>query len=326
MTRHFCTYFDHNYLPRGLVMLESLHEHYPEAQVHVLCLSDECHDALSSLTYPFVSLIRLDELEAADPELAATRPTRSQIEYYFTITPCLPWHLLTKRGLDEVTYLDADMMFFSSPAPIFKEAGEASVILTPHRFPPRLDELREWGLYNVSWLTFRNTPSGLECLSWYRDACLEWCRDRLEETRFADQKYLDAFTARFEEVHVMEHPGGGVAPWNLEGCSVQEQDGAVTVNGAALIFYHAHGFRHIRGPFYASGFAEYTSRPQAAVKKHILGAYARKYKGALRKARGLIAGQAFTGIRFQRRPPRALLRDGKRLIKEWRQGTLLICL
>ena len=169
MTRHFCTYFDHNYLPRGMVMLESLHEHCPEAHVHVLCLSDACHDALSVLAYPFVSLFRLAELEAADPELAATRPTRSLIEYYFTITPCLPWHLLTRRGLDEITYLDADMMFFSSPEPIFEERRDASVIITPHRFSENLSHKVVYGLYNVSWLTFRNTREGVDCLRWYRD-------------------------------------------------------------------------------------------------------------------------------------------------------------
>ena len=96
--RHFCTYFDHNYLPRGMVMLESLREHCPHAHVHVLCLSDQCHAALTSLAYPHVSLIRMADLEAADPELAATRATRSLIEYYFTITPCLPWYLLTRQG------------------------------------------------------------------------------------------------------------------------------------------------------------------------------------------------------------------------------------
>lgn len=65
--RHFCTYFDHNYLPRAVVMLESLHEHCPHAHVHVLCLSEQCYDALTAFAYPHVSLIRLDELEAADP-------------------------------------------------------------------------------------------------------------------------------------------------------------------------------------------------------------------------------------------------------------------
>ena len=161
--RHFCTYFDHNYLPRGMVMLESLREQCPQAHVHVLCLSEECYSALSRLAYPHVSLMRLEELEAADPELAATRTTRSLVEYYFTFTPCLPWWLLTQNEhINEITYLDADLMFFSSPEPLFVEAGDAAVILTPHRFSPHLADLARYGLYNVSWITFRKTRAGLD--------------------------------------------------------------------------------------------------------------------------------------------------------------------
>jgi len=276
VTRHFCTYFDHNYLPRGMVMLESLHEHCPEAHVHVLCLSDECHGALAALAYPFVSLIRLDELEAADPALAATRPTRSLIEYYFTITPCLPWHLLTRRGLEEITYLDADMMFFSSPEPIFKEAGAASVIITPHRFSEKLSYKKFHGLYNVSWLTFRNTGHGLDCLAWYKDACLDWCYDVLEETRYADQKYLDIFPEKFLGVHVMRNSGGGVAPWNLADSIMEIRDGCIVINNDPLIFYHAHNFMHIYGPFFSSGLLEYTPLT-TTIREYIFLRYIKNY-------------------------------------------------
>lgn len=257
-TRHFCTYFDHNYLPRAMVMLESLHEYCPHAHIHVLCLTDQCYNALVSLAYPYVSLIRLAGLESADPELAATRSTRSLIEYYFTITPCLPWYLLTRDdALEEVTYLDADLMFCSSPEPIFEEAIGASVIITPHRFAANLKGRERYGLYNVSWLTFRQTKNGLKCLRWYRDACLAWCRDILEADRFADQKYLDKFPY-LPEVHVMEHEGAGVAPWNLTDATLTHCNACVYINGFPIIFYHAHGFDRLWGPLFTSGLSNYS--------------------------------------------------------------------
>ena len=280
---------------------------------------------MEALAYPHVSLLRLSELEAADPELVATRSTRSLIEYYFTITPCLLWHLLTRQeDIGMVTYLDADMMFFSSPEPLFAEAGDASVIITPHRFSRRLEELRKWGAYNVSWLTFRNIPEGLQCLSWYRKACLEWCYDVLEEARFADQKYLDAFPTKFKNVHIMAHLGGGCAPWNIEDYAIREQDGAVVVNGVTLIFYHAHRFRHIRGPFYASGLAEYTDKACPPAKKYILTVYVEEYNRAVLIARKFVSGRCFTDIRFHKRQTATFLRDCKKIIKEWQQGSLLI--
>lgn len=308
-----------------MVMLESLHEHCPEALVHVLCLSDECRAALTALAYPYVSLIRLAELEAADPELAATRQTRSLIEYYFTITPCLPRYLLTRGGgLEEITYLDADMMFFSSPEPIFEEAAGASVIITPHRFAAHLADLAKYGLYNVSWMTFRNTPEASACLEWYREACLEWCKDELEPDRFADQKYLDYFPQKFAGVHAMQHPGGGVAPWNLADAAISGTKGAVTVNGKPLIFYHAQGFKQIWGPFYSSGLHNFLSKLSAAARKRILVAYAKCYILAVKRAKSIVGVNNFTGIRYDQEKALVLLRDCKKILKEWLKQTLVV--
>ena len=325
--RNFCTYFDHNYLPRAMVMLESLHEHCPDAHVHVLCLSPECHGALRAIAYPFVTAYPLSDLEAADPELAATRSTRTLVAYYFTLTPCWPWHLLRRAGLGEVTYLDADMMFFSSPEPLFAEAGEAAVIVTPHKFSPRLRYLDRFGLFNVSWLTFRNVPEGMACLGWYREACLEWCHDRVEGDRFADQKYLDAFPEKFAGVRIMRHPGGGVAPWNLEGTAFGMGEaggqGELLIDGQPLIFYHAHGLKHLWGPLYSSGLLEYGTGMDTPEKRRLLARYLGSYANALKRAAALVSGSGFSSIRYAAFPSRSPFRLCGRIFREYRAKTLI---
>lgn len=321
--RHFCTYFDHNYLPRGMVMLESLHKHCPQAHVHVLCLSEQCHTALTALAYPHVSLLRLADLEAADPELAATRSTRSLVEYYFTITPCLPWHLLTRgSGIEEVTYLDADMMFFSSPEPIFDEAKDASVIITPHRFSKNIQYKECYGLYNVSWMTFSNNREGMDCLCWYRKSCLEWCKDILEADRFADQKYLNFFPEKFSGVHILHHAGAGVAPWNLEDSSFSERGSGPYVNGVPLIFYHAHGFKRIRGPFFSSGLERYETGVSSKALRSFFKRYARMLTIAERRAHGLVDGFNTHEVRFAGNKGFSyLIKD---IIHEYKKSTLVV--
>lgn len=321
--RHFCTYFDHNYIPRALVMLESLFECYPEAILHIICLTQECFEAMKQLSYPFLRLYSLCELESADPQLAATRDTRSLIEYYFTLTPCLPLFLLRHQGLPSVTYLDADMIFFSSPAPLFDEAPDADVLITPHRFSPRLAELERFGLYNVSWMTFCNTPNGMKCLEWYRAACLEWCFDRVEDDRFADQKYLDAFSRLFTGVHAIEHKGAGVAPWNIAEADVHKEGGLLMAGDAPLIFYHAQAFHNIAGPFYSSGCRQYKTPVTAKQKELIFKPYAQLYRRAVKKAKKL-------SIRALKAGPRLKQAQGgaigiyRQIRKEWKASSLIV--
>jgi hypothetical protein len=304
-----------------MVMLESLHEHFPEAHIYILCLSGTCYTALISLNYSYVTLFQLSDLEQADPELASVRATRSLVEYYFTITPCFPRFLLTQLNLDAVTYLDADMMFFSSPAPLFAEADDASVIITPHRFSSNLTGWECHGLYNVSWMTFRRTEQGIACLEWYRNACLDWCYDRMEEGRFADQKYLDYFAELFEGVHVIHHPGGGIAPWNIQDAVVEMRDEHVLVNGMPLLFYHAQGMKHIWGPFYASGFLGYGAANNAA-REYILAPYVQQYDRAVRICEALVSGGDFFGVRIT--APHAFWEKAKQILKECIKRSLVV--
>lgn len=39
-----------------------------------------------------------------------------------------------------ITYLDADLMFYSHVQPLFDEIGDASIAIIEHRFSPRLQE------------------------------------------------------------------------------------------------------------------------------------------------------------------------------------------
>src|SRR2546421_9362218 len=111
--RAFCTYFDHRYLTRGLALYESLQRHAGGADLHVLCMDELAAAALRELALPRLHVIPIAELERADPELAASRATRSTIEYYFTTSPSLPLYLLDQNPeLESVTYVDADLFFF----------------------------------------------------------------------------------------------------------------------------------------------------------------------------------------------------------------------
>lgn len=241
----FCTLFDRNYLSRGVALYRSLEALGIDFTLHVLCLDDETVDILSRLSLPHVRLIRLSEFE--DQDLLRAKANRSLVEYYWTCTAALLLYVLARDTVaDVVTYLDADLFFFSEPSPLFAEMGDASVMIQPHRFPPRLAHLTENGIYNVGWVTFRRDAVGLACAKRWRDQCIEWCYYRVEDGKLGDQKYLDTWPQDFRGVHVMGHKGGGLAPWNIEQYRIHAggpSSSRTMVDDEAVVFFHFHGMR-----------------------------------------------------------------------------------
>lgn len=240
--RHYCTHFDRNYLLKGLALYRSLERHGGEFNLHIVCLDETTFELLVRLRLRHARLIRCGDFE--DPALLAVKPTRTVAEYCWTCTPSVPLYVLQQNAnIDLITYLDADLFFFSSPEPIFEEFGTASTLITEHRFAPRFVPYEVNGKYNVQWLTFRRDDAGMSTLRWWREKCIEWCFYRLEGDRMGDQKYLDSWPDRFPGVHVLRHLGGGVAPWNFSNYRITERNGSPYVNGVPVIFYHFHGFR-----------------------------------------------------------------------------------
>ena len=274
LNRVYCTYFDHNYLPRGLALHQSLQQHAPGARLWVLCLSEACYRTLTALNLPNLMTRRLSDFEAADPQVAAVRPTRSTIEYYFTCTA--PWmlHVLeNERDAEWVTYLDSDLFFFASPDPIYDEMRGGAFGIIPHRFTRRLAEQRRFGIYNVGWVSARRCEEGIAALRWWRERCIEWCFDRVEGFRFADQRYLDRLPELFEKVHVIGHLGANLAPWNLEDLHVEWRDGSVRIEDRyRLLFFHFYGVRR-RGRHYFNGHRVYRAPFTDVMRHHIYEPY-----------------------------------------------------
>lgn len=318
--RRFCTYFDSNYLVRGLALYRSLARHCPGFELWVLGLDQAASRTLQNLGLPGLRLLTLEELEEAHPGLAEARRSRSRVEYYFTCTPSLLLHLLACAPEGEsLTYLDADLYFFADLSPVAREFGDDSILIVPHRFPPPLRRLEEHGVYNVGLMSFARDPNARECLEWWRDRCLEWCYDRVEPGKFADQKYLDDWPARFKRVRVLEHLGTGAAPWNVAAHPIQHRDGEVWIGADPLIVYHFHALKRLNRWIYDSGLAAYRASMTPVLKKHVYAPYLRELEDLQRWLRG--AAPEFTpGWGSARRDLRGHLRMARGLIR----GSLLI--
>ena len=261
-------------MPRGLALYESLERHCAAFSLWVLCFDEAAFTALSKLGLRHLRPISMRDFEDADTDLKSAKENRSAIEYFFTCTPSLPRFVFARNpAVESITYVDADLFFFSDPEPIYAELSHSSIGIISHRFAPKFRHLADHGEYNVGLLYFRNNQEGLQCLDWWRQRCLEWCYDRVEGCRFADQKYLDCWPTLFKSVKIIQHKGVNLAPWNIGNYTLRMPNREVTVDGDELIVYHFHGLNKLGAWAFDPTLAPYDVRASRLIRRHIYGPY-----------------------------------------------------
>jgi hypothetical protein len=228
---------------------------------------------LTRLQLERTRLIALEDFE--NEELRQARQDRTAAEYCWTCTAPLLLYVMEQDPLvGSVAYLDADLFFFSDPRPIYDEMRGQSILIHEHRYAPEYqDRERTSGIYNVGMVIFRNDNNGLKCLSWWKQQCLDVCTKDPEAGHCGDQKYLDDWPSRFENVAVLQHKGGGLAPWNISNYRLSVENGATFVDLDELIFYHYHSLQIInrrllnKRPFLAAKGYRFTNQQLLLVYK-----------------------------------------------------------
>ena len=240
MTREYVTIGDQRFLAKALVLHRSLLRHGGAFRLTLFC-DEASRDIVERLELPQLRTVTIAELEAADPEFAAVRPTRTLGEYMWTAKAAALRQVLAELPESAtVSFLDADQMFFADPETLFEEMGDASVMITPHRFAREHAAAAVSGIYNSGFVTFRNDERGRATLEWWRERCIEWCYHRDEPDRAGDQKYLDRWPEDRDGVHVLSNVGAGLAPWNLSRYTLRQGPEGLMVEDTPLVFFHYH--------------------------------------------------------------------------------------
>lgn len=260
---NFTTFFDFNYLPKGIVLYDSLLKRIEcPFKLYLLCLDEETFNffSLNKVDFKFIELISLKDFEFSNPELLSAKMNRSIVEYYFTLSPILPLYLLENYEIDHICSMDADLYFYSSPEYLFDSLKQHSIIITPHKFSKQLINLEKYGLYNVSFQIFKNNKIGISCLNKWKRECLDWCYDKYDDLnhRFADQKYLDNWHNDYNNsILTLLGSDCGLAVWNINNYNLFMKNNDLFSDGKKVIFYHFHNFKSISKNIVLDGFYEY---------------------------------------------------------------------
>lgn len=255
MNNVYCTYFNQGYLSRGIVLIRSLSKVEPDFRIEVLCFDDFTYNFLVSSNLGNVIPCRLTDFESRHPELVSVKPTRTSGEYFFTCTSS--WTLdvaLRNKTVDTVTYLDADMKFFASPRKVLEDMRSKDILVCGHHFERDADLKSVHGRFNVGWISFKNNATGIECLSQWAVDCVDWCYDRLENGKFADQKYLDAWPARYGDRLAIAPKTLNLGPWGIGKGEFSSCGGVPCIDGEPIVLYHFQGLRLFGRRHYYLGY------------------------------------------------------------------------
>lgn len=260
--RYYCTYFDINYLAKGLALIESMQAHCQPYHLWILALCKETEAALKALSLPNVSIVSMPDFET--PDLLAAKGNRSPTEYIWTCTGSWILHVMSiEPEINHLSYIDADLLFFSDPEPVFEEVGKAPIGITPHRFSPRMRAWLKIGEFNVGLIYVWRCLPGLACIQEWTDQCIEWCYWRHENDQYCDQKYLNEWPTRWG-AHSIQHKGANLAPWNQETqYTYSLRGGQIYVDDDELIWYHFH--KGLESGYIVEPF----------IQEHVYGAYRR---------------------------------------------------
>jgi len=269
--RHWVTYASKSYLGRLRALYRSMRQHCAPFVLHVLCWDDDVRAEMED--WHDVEGTHIDDFLELHPDLkldALPGPQRTYAEHLWTVGA--QWVAdCAKRG--PVTYVDADVMFHSSPEPLFLEyTGESFAV--PHNFPHRDEKLpgvcvethRVFGLFNVGIVHFGCVGLAQQ----WADKCQKWCYDKLAQVAggdyvYGDQVYLQRICAPdgdyLKTVHHINSNHACVGPWNVHNRALDVRNGVIHYGGQPLIAYHYSALQLV-----SEGGCEF-SRPEYQLTK-----------------------------------------------------------
>jgi hypothetical protein len=243
----FCTLFNWLYLPQGIALYRSLAGSVRgEFTLYALCMDDFTLAALRAFDLPNLRPIALSEIET--DALKAVREKRTIGEYCWTCTTPLLRHVIAQQPPGTVvSYVDADVRFFSDPSVVLGEIGDGSIYVHEHDFAPEHAELQMVsGRFNVGLVAFRNNEESRICLEKWSAQCLDECVIDPAAGLCGDQGYMDEWPDLYPGLVISGNLGIGLAPWNISKYRLAGNGTGLTVDGKPVVFYHYHSLRMMR--------------------------------------------------------------------------------
>ena len=239
-TKYICTYFNIDYLARGLALIESINSNNLDTIIYVLAIDEKVEIHLRN-KFNNVKVIKLDYYKNQNNITKSKYSDNKQ--FFFSITPNLCKMILAEnKQIDILLYLDADVYVTSNITPIYDEFNNFSIGACSHRRNKFLELFsNKYGIYNVGVNLFRNDEVGRKCLSFWSKECNNWYPNKpgYNLPFFSDQIFLDNWPLKFKKNFIeIKNIGVNLAPWNAINYNYKFIKNNLYVNKNKVIIYH----------------------------------------------------------------------------------------
>lgn len=238
-----------NYLPKALVLGESLKKHNKNVKFVVVLLEREIPDCWPKKAEKIIDKVILaKDLGFEDFDKFIFK--HSIVEASTSVKGKALVYLLEHES-DKVVYIDPDIKIYNSLNELSKMLDEHEIILTPHLTIPEQNEIDiqnnelcalQHGVYNLGFVAVRNGEEGMKFARWWDNRLGLYCYDDIPRGIFTDQRWCDLAPAYFD-VYILKNPGYNMAPWNLSTRKITYKNNKILVNDKyELVFFHYSGF------------------------------------------------------------------------------------
>lgn len=249
--RNYYTLGDIRYLPNLICLIESMEQNFSEDyKVHALALDDKVSNFFRSTSYKNLIVYDLSEINE-DFDIRAIRylPAGSEaisnagssgkdpgfVQFCWALAPCFGEWLMSKIKKD-VTYVDADILFFNDIKSFFEEVKGKSIGFVKHRIPYNASS----GEYNVGVVHFNFDGPGRAALRKWKSFLIDPANQySLCFGSCGDQKFLETLELIYpEDVKVVDHNFGHLAPWNVTFHSYDNEKILWDNKEQDLVYFH----------------------------------------------------------------------------------------
>lgn len=251
----FTTSICANYLPKAIVLAQSVKSHHPGSGF-ILCLTErerlkeaDCHPS-------FDAVVLSKDLGIGNFNNFIFRHTVK--EAATAVKALLFKYLLDKYPFEnEFIYLDPDIYVLSEFSELKKILEVNDIVLTPQLTIPEHKERPEstfeavvdnelcslqHGVFNLGFLGIKRSAEGIRFVEWWNERLQMFCYDDIPRGIFTDQKWIDLAPCFFDHIKILKHPGYNVAPWNISMRKISQTEGHYFANGEPIRFFHFSGF------------------------------------------------------------------------------------